>query len=131
MHEHAVRLGHDVEDLVGDGDAAERDVAGGDALGEGGDVRLEAVRLHAEHLAGAAEAADDLVGDQQDVVLLEDRGDRGPVAVRRHDHSAGALDRLADHGGDGVGAFARDRLLELVRELGDELVLARGRRRCR
>ena len=58
-----------VPDLVADADAAERDVAGGDALGEGDDVRGDAVLLHAEHRAGAAEAADHLVEDEQDVVL--------------------------------------------------------------
>ena len=35
---------------------------------------LEAVRLHPEHLAGAAEPANHLVGDEQDIVPLEDRG---------------------------------------------------------
>ena len=57
-------------------------------------------------LAQAAEAGDDLVDDEQDVVLLQDRLHALEVARRRDDHAAGALHRLGDEGGDGVGAFA-------------------------
>src|SRR5262249_42292867 len=123
VHEHAVRGAEDVEDVVGEGDAAEGDVAGGDAFGEGGEVGLETVGLHAEHLAGAAETADDLVGDEEDVVFFEDLGDGGPVAGRGRDDTAGALDGFADHGGDGFGAFAGDGLFEVVDEFGDEGVV--------
>ena len=40
-----------------------------DALGHADDVGLDAVVLDGEHLAGAAEAALHLVGDEQDPVL--------------------------------------------------------------
>ena len=63
-----------------------------------------------------AEAGDDLVGDQQDVVPAQDLLDRLEVAVRRHDHAARALDRLGDERRDRLGPFGEDQLLELVRE---------------
>ena len=59
----------DLADRVRHADAAERDVAAGDALGELHDVGLDAVVLEAEPAPGAAEAGDHLVGDQQHVVL--------------------------------------------------------------
>ena len=123
VHEHPVWVGHHVEDCIGHRDAAERDVAGGDALGERGDIGLEAVGLLAEHLSGASESADDLVGDEEDIVLLEDRLDDAPIPVRRHHHAAGALNRLADHRRDRAGALFGDQLLELLRQRGQEFVL--------
>ena len=58
------------------------------------------------------EAADHLVGDEEDVVAPADAFDLGPVALGRDDDAAGALDGLADEGGDAVGAFAQDGLFE-------------------
>ena len=69
-------------------------------------------------MAGPAEAADHLVGDQQDVVLLADLLDLGPVGLRRNDHAAGTLDRLADESGD----ILRTQLLDLgFQRLGADL----------
>ena len=99
---------------VGDADAAERDVAAGDALRELHDVRLDAVVLQPEPAAGAAEAGDHFVGDQQHVVARADLADAREVVGGRDDDAAGALDRLGDERGDGVGALAQDRLFELV-----------------
>ena len=65
------------------------------------------MRLAAEPVAGAAEAADDLVADQQDAVLVADALDLGPVGGGRDDHAAGALHRLADEGRHLVGADSR------------------------
>ena len=56
-------LGH----LVVDHAATQGHVAVGDRLGEGDQVRLHAIGLAAKPAAGAAEAADDLVGDEQDI----------------------------------------------------------------
>ena len=43
---------------------------------------------------------------------VADALDLGPVGGRRHDHTAGALHRLADEGGDLAGADLRDLLLQ-------------------
>ena len=108
----AALLDQHVRHPVRDHRAAERLVAGGDALGDRHEVRLDAEVLAAEPLAGAAETADHLVGDQQDPVLAADALDLRPVGRRRHDHAARALHRLADEGGDALRAD----LLDLLRE---------------
>ncbi len=56
-------------------------------------------------------------------MALEDGLDGRPVALGRHDHPAGTLHRLADHGRDRVGAFILDRLLQLVDQHLNEAVL--------
>ena len=93
--------------LVADDRARQRRIGRGQALGDGDEVGLDAVMVGAEHRAEAAEAGDDLVGDQQDVVFLEHRLDLLPVAGGRRHDAAGAEDRLADEGGDGIRPFAR------------------------
>src|SRR6185369_8949959 len=92
--------------------------------GEGHQVGPEAEGLAAEPVAGAAKTADDLVADEQDAVLGADALDLGPVAGRRHDHAAGALDRLADEGRDLVGADFQDPGLEPARRDPAEVVAA-------
>ena len=74
--------------------------------------------------AETAEAGHHLVGDQQDVVLVQDRLDRLPVTGRRRHDAAGAQNRLADEGGDRVGAFALDQRLQLGGAMGGEILLA-------
>src|SRR6185295_7182344 len=83
-------------DPLADEDAAERHVPGGDALGEGDHVGLDAVALRGPPLSGSAEAGDDLVRDEEDVVLLAQRADGTPVALGRRDHATGADDGLAE-----------------------------------
>ncbi|MCY1174656.1 hypothetical protein D9M73_148650 [compost metagenome] len=51
-------------------------------------------------LAGAAEAADHFVGAQQYIVLAADALDFRPVAFRREDHPAGALEGFGDEACD-------------------------------
>ena len=69
---HALRRDH----------GAERHVARGQALRAGHEVGLDAVALAAEPGAEPAEAADDLVRDEQHVVRVAELADRGPVARR-------------------------------------------------
>ena len=74
--------------------------AGSNALGHADDVRLHAGVLDGPPLAGAADAALDFVGDQQNAVLVADAAqllheDRGSDHV-----SAFALDGLNEDGGD-------------------------------
>ena len=94
--------------------AAERQVPAGDALGEGDHVGDDLPALDAEVVPEAAEAGDDLVGDQQHLVLVADGADALEVAGRRHDDAADALHRLGDERADGVRALALDDALELV-----------------
>ncbi|MNQ47493.1 hypothetical protein D3C85_613380 [compost metagenome] len=101
--------------MVADDHPAHRQIAAGQALGDRHQVRFQAVVLAAEPLAGAPEAADHLVDDEQDGVFGEDLAHLRPVAVRRDDHPAGALDRLGDEGGDILLADLEDLLLQLVR----------------
>ena len=62
-----------LEQLRAGDERAERH-AGRDALGRQQDVGLDAPVLDRPHLAGAAGAGLDLVGDEQDAVLVADRG---------------------------------------------------------
>jgi hypothetical protein len=54
----------------------------------------------------AAEAGDDLVGDEENVVAIADLTHEGKVVVGRVEHAATPVYRLGDEGGDGVRAFA-------------------------
>src|SRR3546814_6307461 len=74
----------------------ERQIARGDALCQGHEVRLDVEQLAAEPVAGPAEAADHLVGDQQQVILLADALHFRPIGLRRHEDAAGTLDRRSE-----------------------------------
>src|SRR5690606_7072688 len=86
----------------------------GESLGNRHQVRAQIVVLAAEPFTGASETADHLVGDEQDVVTREDLAHPWPVAVRRHYHPAGALDRLGDEGRHPVLAQLQDLALQLI-----------------
>ena len=91
---------------------------------------LQIEGLRPEHVAGAAEAADHLVDDEQDVVLLQDRLHAIEVGRRRHDHAAGAHHRLGEERGDRIGTLAQDQLLEVRGEPRGERLLALARLRA-
>ena len=96
-------------DLVARDHAAERDIAGRDALGERDHRRLDVLpALDAEPRPEPAEAADHGVDHEQDPVLGAQVGDALDVALGRRVHAAGADHRLAEERGDAVGADARD-----------------------
>ena len=99
---------------VGGDHRAERGVPGGDALRRGDHVGLVAEAGGAEHVAEAAEGADDLVGDQEHVVLVADLADPLEVARGRREAAAGVLHRLEEDRGDRVGALVLDRDRDLV-----------------
>ena len=89
-----------VEQVAPADHAADREPVG-EALGERHEVGGDAVRLDApEVLAGAAPTGLDLVGDEQDAVLVEDFLVRLEQAVGRHREPADALDRLGDQRAD-------------------------------
>ena len=77
------------------GDSREREAAR-QALGHRGDVRRDIVMLHREHLAGARKARLDLVGNQQDAVLVANLAQRRHEIARRFVEPALALHRLKD-----------------------------------
>ena len=99
-------------------------VTAGQRLGAGDDVGLHVVGLAAPHPAGAAEAADHLVGDQQDVVVLQDRLDQVEVPGRRRDDAARPHYRLGNEGRDVFRAFLLDQRLQLPSEARGEGLLA-------
>ena len=94
--------------------AAHRDVARGQALGDGHHVRLEVVEITAEPLAGATKTTNHFIGHEQDVVLGQDFLDAWPVGGWRHNHTARALDRLGNKGTDSVDAQFEDFFFELI-----------------
>ena len=126
VEELAAFLDQGLGDPLADHDRGERQVAGGDALGQGHEVGPDVEELAGEPGARAPEARDHLVGDQQHVVLLADPLDLRPVGLGRDDHPAGALDRLADEGGDGLGPQLQDLVLDRLGRLAAE-VLGRER----
>ena len=96
-------------------DAAQRQVAGGHALGERADVGLDVPVAGGEPLARPAEAGDHLVGDEQHLVPVADLAHEREVVVGRIEHAAAAVDRLGDERRDRVGAFADDRFFQQAR----------------
>ena len=110
--EHRFRAGEAFHHPGRDGGGPEGDVARGDALGKAPQISLHAPQPRTEHVAGAPEAGDHLVGDQQHAVAVADFTYPRPVVRRRHDDAAGALDRLGDECGNRVGALKDDLALE-------------------
>ncbi len=103
-----------VVDLLARHAAAQRLGAVGHLLGEVQDVRRHAEHLGARPAAAAAEAGDDLVEDQQDVVLRADLAQALQVASRRDHHTGRAGERLHDHGGDVARVVQGDHVQQLV-----------------
>ncbi len=108
-----------LEDRVGGDHRTHRRVGRGDALGRRDDVGLVVVALGAEPLAEPAPRADDLVGDEEDVVVIGDLAHALEVPLGRHEAPPGVLDRLQDDRRDRARVLeldaARDRLGEVCR----------------
>ncbi|EDT37845.1 conserved hypothetical protein [Burkholderia ambifaria MEX-5] len=107
-------------DFVGHQHRAHRRIAGGQPLRDGHQVRIDLLGLAREQRAGAAEAGDDLVGDEQDAEAPACVAHRLQPAGRRHDHAAGALHGLAEECGDVVRAELRDLRFERGDRRGDQ-----------
>ena len=71
----------------------------------------------------AAKSGDHLVRDHRDAVFLQDRHDRLEIPLRGRDDAAGTLHGFGEEARDSVGAFLLDRLLQLARKAGGELIL--------
>ena len=110
-----------LQQSLGNHDAAEREIAGGDALGEDDHVRVEV-----EQVAGGEdgpeppEGGDHFVGNIEDLVLPADLADAPEITVRRHDDAARGLDRFADESADLFRADPLDSLPEFLdQEIGE------------
>ena len=101
--------------------AADRQIARRHTLCHHEQVGFEIVVFRREPAAGAAEAGDHFVDDEQDSVFFADAPHFGPIARRRHDDAARALNRFADERSDFVGANGFDPPLEVARAFDAEL----------
>ncbi|MNP27907.1 hypothetical protein D3C76_1208390 [compost metagenome] len=88
-------------------------VGRGQLLGKYYHIRFYTEGLAAEHIAGAAETTDHFVRDDENVILSAHGLNFFPIGPWRHNHSAGAHERLAIEGGDCFGAFANDKVFQL------------------
>ena len=116
-------LGDRLDDLFGHDDGTDRQIGRRERLGEAHRVRLDAEGLGPERIARAPEATDHFIGDEEDVVLLQDRLDRLEVAARRDDDATGALHGLGDERRHRVRILFQDQRLEFGGEAHDELGL--------
>ncbi|CAI8382924.1 MAG: Uncharacterised protein [Halieaceae bacterium] len=103
----------DVRNLLADQAPTQGHITVGDRLGEGDQIRLRAISLKAKPLAGATKATDDLIGDQQNVPLVEDALHLRPVRIRGHDHTASTLHRFCNKSRHAVLAELINLFLEL------------------
>ena len=83
-----------------DDHAAERHVAGVDALGKGDEVGSDPPPVDGEPLTASTESGHHLVGDHHDAVLVAQLTDAGEVPVGRHENAVRADDGLQHDGGD-------------------------------
>ena len=101
-----------LRDPLGEHRRGERDVAAGEALPEDEDVGPGREVLRGEELPDTAEAGDDLVEDEHDVVPVAELPERRQVAVGRDDDAGRHQDRLGDEGRDRLRPFQLDHLLD-------------------
>jgi hypothetical protein len=113
-------VGERLEHPLVDHHGADRQIRGREGLRADQDVRLQAHRLAAPVVAGAPEAADHLVGDEQHVVFLQHRLDLFVVGARRHDHAAGAEHGLRPHRRNRVRPLGEDQLFQFLGAAGRE-----------
>ena len=105
-----------VVDFLRDHHRAHRDGAVGEALGAGDDVGHHVEFLRGEGRAGAAEAGDHFVEDQQQAVFVADLAQAFQISLRWQYHARGARDGLDDHSSDGGCIVQRYQPLELIGE---------------
>ncbi len=103
-----------LEQPVAGDQGADGGVAAGHRLGAGDHVRHVAEVVAGEHRPDPPERADDLVGDQQDVVGVADLAHPVEVAGRGREAAAGVLHRLQEHRRDRLGPLEQDGLLDAV-----------------
>src|SRR5579872_2621102 len=84
----------------------------GDAFGGDQNVGDDSVVLDGKHFAGTGEAGLDFVGDEKDVVLVEDFLYLFEIVWRRHDDAALAHDWLGDERGYVAGSGEADYVVD-------------------
>ena len=96
---------------------AHRHAAVGQPLGERDHVGRNAKLLGGKCRAGAAEARDHLIENQQDPVAVADLAQALQIPARRDQHTGGTGDGLDDHRGNVGRIMQRHQPLELIRQL--------------
>ena len=97
-------LSNGFSDLLGCNRGADGQIAPGETLGDGHNVRGNAPVLTGEHPSGAAEAGLDFVEDEQDAVPVAQFTHALEVSVgRKWESRVGTGDGVHDDGGDGSG----------------------------
>ena len=96
---------------------AHRDGSVGQALGRGHEIGRHGECQGGERFADAAEARDDFVEYQQDVMLVADLAQPLEVAHGRQYHARRAGNRLDDDGRNGRRVMQRNQTLEFVRKV--------------
>ena len=84
--------------MVAHQDRAHRHVPRCQALGQHHHVRHDAFMLDGEHLAGAAKAGDDFIGDEEDAVLVAQLPQAWQIAIRQREAAGRPGDRFDDDG---------------------------------
>ena len=99
---------HHLDDIGADRHGRDGQVTRRQPLGHCDDVGLYAHGFMAPHVAGATEAANDLVADHQYAIFAANRLDLRPVIGGRNDNSTCALHWLTNEGGNIFGANFKD-----------------------
>ena len=108
-HQATTGLGDGSDHLISGEHPAERRVAPGQALAAHHDVGHDVPVVDAELPTGTPKAGHDLIGDQQDPVIITDRPNaRPPVIGRDQCACRGPDDRLGDHRGDRLRPLGLD-----------------------
>jgi len=98
---------------VGPADAGGYGEARGEGLAKADDVRGDAEVVAGEEFAGAVEAGEDFVGDEEDFFLVADAAEHREEVARRGDDAAPALDGLDEDAADfALGDGAGDLLVD-------------------
>ena len=117
-------LAQHLVDFVGHQDRADGQVGRRQRLGDRHQVRLDVVGLAGEPVARAHEARNHLIGDHQNVMLLENGLYLLEIGSGRRYQPAGAHHRLGNEGGDRVRTLADDQVVELLGQPAREILLA-------
>lgn len=103
----------EARDLLAHDDRTERRVAAGETFGQDQHIRHDAVVLAGEHLTRAAEAAHDLVEDEQDAELVRERAEALQVARRADEETVRTDHGLRDDGGDRLRPLLQDGVADM------------------
>ena len=123
VHEGLAALIHSAGDLIAYANAAKREIAGSNRLGELYQVGFDTPVFQTKHFACTTETGDHLVGNQQHLVLIADFPDTRKIVVLRYYHATSALDRFGNEHGDRLGAGLLDCFFQFVCRV-DTAVLA-------